>query len=87
MNPDSASARGGERSQMPPAVRERLISLRDAAGSVAVVGSMNADYTVTTRRLPSPGETVNGGPLKILPGGKGANQAAAAARMGVDVRF
>lgn len=56
-------------------------------GSVAVVGSMNADYTVTTERLPGPGETVNGGPLQILPGGKSGNQAAAAARIGAEVRL
>lgn len=75
------------RSQMPGAIRERLMGLAAASGPVAVVGSMNADYTVTTRRLPEPGETVKGGPLRILPGGKGANQAAAAARLGADVRF
>ena len=56
-------------------------------GTVSVVGSMNADYTVTTQRLPGPGETVTGGPLTILPGGKSGNQAAAAARIGADVRL
>lgn len=55
-------------------------------GTVAVFGSLNADYTVTTDRLPSPGETINGGPLVILPGGKSSNQAAAAARLGAHVR-
>lgn len=54
-------------------------------GTVSVVGSMNADYTVTTNRLPKPGETVPGGPLRILPGGKSGNQAAAAALIGADV--
>lgn len=54
-------------------------------GTVAVVGSMNADYTVTTPRLPGPGETVTGGPLKVLPGGKSGNQAAAAALLGAKV--
>ena len=48
---------------------------------------MNADYTVTTKRLPKPGETVNGGAMKVLPGGKGANQASAAARLGVNVQL
>jgi len=47
---------------------------------ISVIGSMNVDYTVTTKRLPKPGETVNGGPLTLLPGGKSANQASAAAR-------
>ena len=56
-------------------------------GSISVVGSMNADYTVTTDRLPNPGETINGGPLQILPGGKSANQAAAAARIGAHVQL
>lgn len=50
---------------MPEPVRERLRALKDAPGSVIVVGSMNADYTVTTKRLPKPGETVNGGAMKV----------------------
>lgn len=50
-----------------------LDSLEDIHGVVSVVGSMNADYTVTTERLPNGGETVNGGPLRILPGGKSGN--------------
>ena len=78
---------GEEHEQMPEPVRERLRALKDAPGSVIVVGSMNADYTVTTKRLPKPGETVNGGAMKVLPGGKGANQASAAARLGVNVQL
>lgn len=62
-----------------------LCALNDIHGTVSVVGSMNADYTVTTERLPGPGETVNGGPLQILPGGKSGNQAAAAAKIGARV--
>ncbi|MBT1179318.1 ribokinase [Bifidobacterium vespertilionis] len=54
---------------------------------VAVIGSMNADYTVVTERLPRPGETVTAGPLRVLPGGKSGNQAASAARLGADVRM
>ena len=46
---------------------------------------MNADYTVAAKHLPAPGETVSGGSLKILPGGKGSNQASAAARLGAQV--
>lgn len=46
---------------------------------------MNADYTVATDRLPNPGETVVGGDLNLLPGGKSGNQAAAAARLGAQV--
>ncbi|PLS30472.1 PfkB domain-containing protein [Bifidobacterium margollesii] len=55
--------------------------------TLAVVGSMNADYTVTTERLPGPGETVNAGPLIVLPGGKSGNQAATAARIGARVHM
>ncbi len=50
---------------------------------LAVVGSINADLVVRVARLPGPGETVVGGDLARLAGGKGANQAAAAARLGV----
>ena len=52
---------------------------------VAVVGSVNADYIVRVDRLPQPGETVTGGRLTVRPGGKGANQAHAAGRLGADV--
>ncbi|MGM1030681.1 MAG: ribokinase [Actinomycetota bacterium] len=51
-------------------------------GSICVVGSANADLVVRTRVLPRPGETVAGGELQLLPGGKSANQAAAAGRLG-----
>lgn len=64
-----------------------LASLEGVHGVVCVVGSMNADYTVSTKRLPNGGETVNGGPLRILPGGKSGNQAAAAAKLGASVRM
>ena len=64
-----------------------LDKLEQIHGSVSVVGSMNADYTVTTERLPGPGETVTGGPLQVLPGGKSGNQAAAAAKLGATVRM
>ncbi len=64
-----------------------LAALDTIYGTVSVVGSMNADYTVTTERLPKPGETVNGGPLQVLPGGKSGNQAAAAARIGAKVQM
>ncbi len=58
-----------------------------SAGKVVVVGSLNADLTVRTDRFPQPGETLNGSELVIVPGGKSANQAAAAAILGADVRL
>lgn len=50
---------------------------------IVVVGSLNADLVVKSPRFPQPGETISGGDLQIIPGGKGANQAVAAARQGV----
>lgn len=54
---------------------------------VCVIGSANVDYTVAVSRLPLPGETVSGGTLLVNLGGKGANQAVAARRMGAEVRM
>ena len=58
-----------------------------AAGTVVVVGSINVDLVVTLERLPRPGETVTGGRFARHGGGKGANQAVAAARAGARVRM
>ncbi|QCO97307.1 ribokinase [Arthrobacter sp. 24S4-2] len=55
--------------------------------AVTVVGSINLDIIATTDRIPSPGETVGGGALTHQPGGKGANQAVAAARLGGSARM
>lgn len=52
---------------------------------VAVVGSVNLDLVARCERLPRPGETVTGATFDRLPGGKGANQAAAAAKLGAEV--
>ena len=54
---------------------------------LVVVGSANRDLVVKTDRIPRPGETVIGGAFVTAPGGKGGNQAAAAARLGGDVWF
>ena len=52
---------------------------------IAVVGSLNMDLTVTAPRIPLKGETILGHELQYHPGGKGANQAFAIARLGTDV--
>ena len=52
---------------------------------ILVVGSLNTDLVVRTPRFPQPGETISGEDLQVIPGGKGANQAVAAARLGASV--
>jgi ribokinase len=52
------------------------------AGRIVVVGSLNADLTIYCERLPLPGETVHGNGFAVNPGGKSANQAVAAGRLG-----
>jgi len=54
---------------------------------IAVVGSSNTDMVIKTSKLPVPGETILGGKFFMNPGGKGANQAVAAARLGGKVSF
>jgi len=55
--------------------------------SIAVIGSVNIDIVARVARLPAPGETVTGAELNRYPGGKGANQALAARRLGADVQL
>jgi len=56
-----------------------------AGRGVVVVGSLNRDFLIEVQARPLPGETVTGAKVTIAPGGKGANQAAAAARAGARV--
>jgi ribokinase len=61
------------------------VSAHDARPRIGVVGSCNVDLVVRCRQLARPGETVLGDDVVRLSGGKGANQAAAAAQLGADV--
>jgi len=54
---------------------------------ITVFGSINVDLVTRTERIPGPGETVHGSDYRLVPGGKGANQALAAARAGAEVRL
>ena len=54
---------------------------------LAVVGSINTDMTVTAERIPLKGETLMGSSLSYIPGGKGANQAVAMAKLGAEVEM
>ena len=58
-----------------------------AAPSIVVLGSVNLDLVARVNRLPTPGETVTGAALNRYPGGKGANQALAARRLGANVHL
>jgi len=58
-----------------------------AAPAITVVGSANIDHVARCERLPRPGETLTDAVFDRVPGGKGANQAVAAARLGARVRF
>jgi ribokinase len=58
-----------------------------ASPQITVVGSANIDHVATCERLPRPGETVTDAVFERIPGGKGANQALGAARLGATVRF
>ncbi|MDJ0812930.1 MAG: ribokinase [Woeseiaceae bacterium] len=55
--------------------------------TIAVIGSVNLDMVATVKKLPAPGETVTDAELNRFPGGKGANQALAARRLGADVQL
>ena len=61
--------------------------VRKVRPKIVVVGSSNTDLIVKVPRLPEVGETVTGGVFSVAPGGKGANQAVQAARLGAEVWF
>lgn len=58
-----------------------------AKPKILVIGSANMDMVIQSDHFPVPGETIIGGDFSLIPGGKGANQAVAAARLGGDVCF
>jgi ribokinase len=62
-------------------------SITDNETKIVVVGSSNMDLVVKTPRMPALGETILGGDFLMVPGGKGANQAVAAARLGAEVHL
>src|SRR3954462_14730401 len=56
-------------------------------GPIDVIGSIHMDLVCRVQRMPAPGETIIGSDLSTLPGGKGANQAVAAAKLGAEVHL
>ena len=60
---------------------------KTGAATIVALGSINMDLVTTMRRMPADGETVQGSAFFTAPGGKGANQAVAAARLGAHVRM
>jgi ribokinase len=64
---------------------QKPVSIAGRGTRLTVVGSINLDLVARCERLPEPGETVTDASFERVPGGKGANQAVAAARLGADV--
>lgn len=77
----------GTDKENPPrhAKRAHAVTPRTDPPRLTVVGSLNTDLVIRAPALPQPGETVTGGEFATFPGGKGANQAVAAARLGARV--
>ncbi|MGN6387318.1 MAG: ribokinase [Verrucomicrobiota bacterium] len=64
-----------------------MSSSRPKKFDVVVLGGINTDYIIRGDDLPRPGQTIEGDSFQVHPGGKGANQAVAAARLGAEVAF
>src|SRR6185295_16973223 len=81
---DCAHRRHRMRGARPVTVRGSRPALAELGDGLVIVvfGSLNVDLTVPVTHLPEPGETVLGPGYQMVPGGKGANQALAAARAG-----
>ena len=78
-----AAAFASAHARLLPAQRRRTLRVGShACRTCTVVGSINLDLVARAERLPRPGETVTGATFAQIPGGKGANQAVAAARLG-----
>ena len=71
----------------PPVVGNDKSNNTELMGKIVVVGSSNTDLVIKTDRIPEPGETLLGGHFMMAAGGKGANQAVAAQRLGAEVTF
>ena len=69
------------------AKREGAYTGESIMSKIVVIGSSNTDMVIKSQHLPAPGETILGGKFLMNPGGKGANQAVAAAKLGGDVVF
>jgi ribokinase len=80
-------ARNGHVTAAAPAIMAARSDEGELMPRVTVLGSLNMDISVNVPRLAGPGETVLGAAARLQPGGKGANQALAAARLGASVRM
>jgi ribokinase len=63
------------------------MEIRIPPGPIVVIGSINMDLVCRVQRMPAAGETILGSEVSTLPGGKGANQAVAAAKLGAEVHL
>lgn len=70
-----------------PAISTPPLERPTRRGPIVVIGSINMDLVCRVARMPAPGETILGSDLGTIPGGKGANQAVAAAKLGGEVHF